>query len=73
MPAAKNINGKSQSSSNQTKTGENEDLPPELANCDKALVEKIEADIIHHGHRVTFADIAGLDFAKECVIETICW
>lgn len=60
--------------SNQNKQGsENDGLPPELAHCDKILVEKIEADIIHHGQPVTFADIAGLEFAKECVIETICW
>jgi hypothetical protein len=50
-----------------------DDLPPELANFDKALIEKIEADIIHHGHPITFDDIAGLNFAKECVVETICW
>ena len=52
---------------------ESDGLPPELEHCDKTLVEKIEADIIHHGQPVTFDDIAGLEFAKECVVETICW
>lgn len=59
----------------ESKTNENKDekLPPQLAHCDKALVERIEADIIHRGQSVTFDDIAGLEFAKECVNELICW
>ncbi len=48
-------------------------MPPGLENCSKALVDKIQADIIHHGQTVTFDDIAGLDFAKNCVKELICW
>jgi hypothetical protein len=48
-------------------------LPPELENCDKALVEKIEAEIVHTGQVVTFEEIAGLEFAKKCVNELICW
>lgn len=46
---------------------------PSLANCDKELVEKIEADIVHKGQAVTFDDISGLEFAKKCVTELICW
>lgn len=49
------------------------EVPPELAHIDKAILEKIESDIIHNGSNVTFADIAGLDFAKKCVNELICW
>eukprot|EP01035_Chromulina_nebulosa_P022723 gene22723-29418_t len=37
------------------------------------LADKIEADIIHKGQEVRFDDIAGLDFAKKCVNELICW
>jgi SpoVK/Ycf46/Vps4 family AAA+-type ATPase len=48
-------------------------LPEELKNCDKALVEKIEAEIVVRGQPVTFGDIAGLEFAKKCVNELICW
>jgi hypothetical protein len=48
-------------------------LPPELEHCDKALVEKIEAEIVHSGQVVTFDEIAGLEFAKKCVNELICW
>ena len=48
-------------------------LPPELEHLDKTLVEKIEADIVVRGHSVTFGDIAGLEFAKTCVKEMICW
>ena len=46
---------------------------PSLVNCDKELVEKIEADIVHKGQAVTFDDISGLEFAKKCVTELICW
>lgn len=56
-------------SSNQ----QEEALPEELAHCDKALVERIEAEIVHHGQPITFADISGLKAAKDCVIELICW
>lgn len=48
-------------------------LPAELEHCDKALVERIEADIIHSGQPVRFEDISGLEFAKKCVTELICW
>ncbi|RYH11921.1 hypothetical protein EON65_38535 [archaeon] len=48
-------------------------LPRELAHCDAALVERIEADILHKGQTVTFEDISGLLAAKACVIELICW
>ena len=48
-------------------------LPPELEHCDRALVEKIEAEIVHTGQVVTFEEIAGLEFAKKCVNELICW
>jgi hypothetical protein len=40
---------------------------------DAGIIEKIEADIIVKGQIVTFADIAGLEFAKKCVNELICW
>lgn len=40
---------------------------------DKALVDRIEADIIHTGQHVTFDDISGLEFPKSCVNELICW
>lgn len=42
-------------------------------NYDKALVERIEADIIEKGKPVRFDDIAGLEFVKQTVIELICW
>lgn len=48
-------------------------LPPELQQFDPALVERIECDIVHTGAPVKFEDIAGLDFAKKCVNELICW
>ncbi len=57
-------------------------LPEELAIFDLDLIDRIEADILSfrgedNGERksgtVTFDDIAGLDFAKKCVNELICW
>ncbi len=48
-------------------------LPPELENYDRDLIDKIVADIIDSGHPVTFDDISGLEFAKKCVTELICW
>ena len=50
-------------------------MPEELQQFEKALVERIEADIIEAGgdNGVSFDDIAGLQFAKKCVQEVICW
>lgn len=59
--------------SNSKKQTDNGNLPPELASCDKLLVDKIESEIIHHGQQVRFDDISGLEFAKQCVIESVCW
>ena len=36
-------------------------------------MEKVEADIIQNGAPVEFKDIAGLEFAKKCVTEMVCW
>lgn len=59
---------------NTNKENKNEiPLPPELEHCDRALVEKIESEIVHTGQVVTFEEIAGLEFAKKCVNELICW
>eukprot|EP01041_Mallomonas_annulata_P005058 gene5058-10128_t len=63
---------RSSSSSGKDKDNKNQ-LPPELQHCEVELVEKIESDIIQHGQPVTFEDIAGLEFAKKCVQELICW
>ena len=49
------------------------ELPEELQKYDKAIVEQIMADIVQSGQAVTFAEIAGLDFAKRAVEELICW
>jgi hypothetical protein len=61
---------KSSSNSNKAK---DDSLPPALAQYDKQLVERIEAEIIHHGDPVTFQHISGLSFAKKTVQELICW
>jgi SpoVK/Ycf46/Vps4 family AAA+-type ATPase len=51
-------------------------LPPELQQFEKALVERIEADILcdrDGSNSTSFDDIAGLLFAKKCVQEVVCW
>ena len=48
-------------------------LPEELAHLERALVEKIEHEILFRGQPTRFCDIAGLEFAKTCVNELICW
>jgi SpoVK/Ycf46/Vps4 family AAA+-type ATPase len=48
-------------------------IPEELQQYDKAIVQKIMSDIVSRGQAVTFDDISGLEFAKKCVQELICW
>jgi len=60
-------------SNNATKKPDQAPLPPELENYDRELVEKIMSDILDSGHPITFEDISGLEFAKKCVTELICW
>ena len=51
----------------------NDQLPEALRDYDPELVHKISSEIVHRGQQVTFNDISGLDFAKKCVTELICW
>mmetsp|Transcript_20883 Transcript_20883/g.30051 ORF Transcript_20883/g.30051 Transcript_20883/m.30051 type:complete len:524 (-) Transcript_20883:94-1665(-) len=47
-----------------------------LQHFEKHLIDRLEAEILQEnrpGSQVTFKDIAGLDFAKKCVQELICW
>lgn len=60
-------------SNNTNKKPDQAPLPPELENYDRELVEKIMSDILDSGHPITFDDISGLEFAKKCVTELICW
>jgi len=53
--------------------GPEEELPEELKGCDPLLIERIEQEIIDRGDPVTFDDIAGLAFAKQTILELICW
>jgi hypothetical protein len=71
--ANKGVVGQAGDKGKQNSVDVGPDLPPELAIFDKALIEKIEADIIHQGSAISFDDIAGLMFAKKCVNELICW
>ena len=77
-------NTNNSSSNNNNNDNSNNDLPPELQQYDKALVDRIEADIVigaggsggnnkAGGVLISFDDIAGLNFAKKCVQEVVCW
>lgn len=50
-----------------------EDVHPRLKGIDPELVQRIENDILESGETVTFDDIAGLDFAKQCIEEMVVW
>lgn len=49
------------------------DLPEELRGLDKELIAKIEHEIVDSGESVSFRDIAGLESAKQTVMELVCW
>ena len=66
-------NGGNQKKSSSSSKDDLPPLPPELENFDRELVDKIIADIIDKGQPVKFSDISGLEFAKKCVTELICW
>lgn len=70
--SSNNPNKNSKSSGDKDKEDDYE-LPEELAMFDKALVQKVEMEVLDNGQKVTFEDIAGLEFAKKCVQELICW
>ena len=60
-------------SRDQGSTEAEAELPEKLKGCDPVLVERIENEIIDRGDPITFDDIAGLAFAKKCVIELVVW
>ena len=70
-----NNNGNKSDKGKDDSGSKSEELPPELQQFEKALVERIEADIVSKDtHTLTsFEDIAGLQFAKKCVQEVVCW
>ena len=49
------------------------DVHPRLRGIDAELVERIENEILEIGQPVCFDDIAGLNFAKQCIEEMIVW
>jgi len=54
-------------------TEEDDPLPEELKGLDKELIAKIENEIVDSGDPITFQDIAGLEDAKQAVLELVCW
>jgi SpoVK/Ycf46/Vps4 family AAA+-type ATPase len=54
-------------------TEEEDDLPEELKGLDRELITKIENEIVDNGESITFMDIAGLNDAKQTIMELVCW
>jgi len=52
---------------------EEDDLPEELKGLDRELITKIENEIVDNGESITFMDIAGLNDAKQTIMELVCW
>lgn len=57
----------------ESSTSDENDLPEELQGLDKELIAKIEHEIVDSGESVSFRDIAGLESAKQTVMELVCW
>lgn len=56
------------------KDGEGKEaLPESLKKCDPKLVEMIVQDMLDRSPGVSWKDIAGLEFAKQCVQEAVVW
>uniref|UniRef100_A0A7S3Q7B9 AAA+ ATPase domain-containing protein n=1 Tax=Chaetoceros debilis TaxID=122233 RepID=A0A7S3Q7B9_9STRA len=74
--------GQKPRTNSNSKGGKNDDdddedeLPEELKGLDKELIAKIENEIVDQtptGESITFQDIAGLEDAKQTVMELVCW
>ena len=50
-----------------------EDLPEKLRSLEEKYIVNILNEIIYNGKKVTWDDIAGLAYAKKCVMEAIIW
>ena len=46
---------------------------PEVVNVEPRLVEMIMNEVLEHAAQVTWEDIAGLEYAKRCVMEAVVW
>jgi SpoVK/Ycf46/Vps4 family AAA+-type ATPase len=67
--ALPNTNKKHTSSSSK----QQEQVPEALKHLDPALVETIQSEIIDKSPKVSWNDIAGLEFVKKCVMEIVVW
>ena len=50
-----------------------EELPEKLRAIEEKYIVNILHEIIYEGKKVTWDDIAGLAYAKKCVMEAIIW
>lgn len=50
-----------------------EDLPDKLRSLEEKYIINILNEIIYNGKKVTWDDIAGLAYAKKCIMEAIIW
>ena len=68
-----NASMKKNNNNNNNDDNNDDDLPEALKGLDKELIAKIENEIVDSGDPITFKDIAGLDDAKQTVMELVCW
>ncbi len=68
-----NTSYKTSNNNNNKNNDDDDDLPEELKGLDKDLITKIENEIVDLGDPITFQDIAGLEDAKQTVLELVCW
>jgi hypothetical protein len=73
VSARSNSTNRSSHKANSEKEDDDSDLPEALRGLDRELIQKITSEILQSGDPVTFQDIAGLEHAKQTVIELICW
>ena len=71
--ASNNNNSNNSNNNNNNNEEDDEELPEELKGLDKELITKIENEIVDNGDSITFKDIAGLNDAKQTVMELVCW
>lgn len=69
-----NETGSASSGSTLEEMGINiEDLPDKLRSLEEKYIINILNEIIYNGKKVTWDDIAGLAYAKKCIMEAIIW
>ena len=68
-----NNNKKNKNQLQQKEAQQQDDIPEELKHLDPALVEAIQNEIVDKSPKISWEDIAGLEFVKKSVMEIVVW